>query len=177
MIRKTDHDTDRPVPTVRRRRARRALLALAVLASLALPAAAVSFLRPAPAGEPPLAIAWAEQRLDLSDMQKARIRAILADHREELVAELKSVEEARRDLFEAIHSHPFSEPQVRQASAAVATVAEELAVTRAEIGDEIYDVLTPEQQAEAEQIREDVEALIATLVERLRSALLSHLDV
>lgn len=132
----------------------------------------------APAGglrQLPPAIERTVARLDLTPEQQQEIRAILASHKRELTVELRAVGGARQLLFEAIHADPFDEAAIRDAAALVAAAEAELAVTRGVVVSEVRVVLTPEQQAEVEemlaQARDFVEAVIEVL--RARFALLA----
>ena len=99
-------------------------------------------------------------KLNLSEEQRAAIRAIIESHATTLEALVSQEIATRTALTDAIRQPQVSEVAVRDASAAVAAVDVELAVERAEIFAEIEDTLTPEQRAK-----------LASVQERLRQAL------
>ncbi len=99
-------------------------------------------------------------KLNLSEEQRAAIRAIIESHAPTLESLVSQEIATRSALIEAIRQPQVSEDAVREASAAVAAVDVELAVERAEIFAEIEDTLTPEQRAK-----------LASVQERLRQAL------
>lgn len=150
-----------------------AAVAAVLIAAVALPALA-RLPRPGAFGQP-LLVERLAARLDLSDAQKAEIRGILRAHAPELAAEARRVADGRKALFATIHTHPPVEAEVRVAAAAVAAAEADLAVSRAQVADEVYGVLTPEQQAEADEIRADLVAFLEGIGERLRAALLDGL--
>lgn len=100
------------------------------------------------------------KKLNLTEEQRAAIRAILASHAASLETLAQQEITARTALTEAIRQPEVNEPAVREASAAVAAVDVELSVERAEIFAEIADTLTPEQRAK-----------LGSVQERLRQAL------
>ena len=119
-----------------------------------------------PAG-PAGVIVEAIERLDLSAAQRAEIREIVAGHREELAAEIGAVRSARSALFDQIHADTFDEGAVRVQSAAVAAAEAELAVTRAQLVQELRAVLTAEQRAEAAAMRDTAKTLVGTVIDAI----------
>ena len=99
-------------------------------------------------------------KLNLSDEQRAAIRAIIESHAAALDTLVSQELDSRSALIAAIRQPQVDEASVREASAAVAAIDVELAVERAEIVAEIEDTLTPEQRAK-----------LASVQERLRQAL------
>ncbi len=154
------------------------LLALAVTCALGtLVAEAV----PAPA---PLAEGWLapgsilqrlNDRLELSDDQVTDIRGTLAARGPEVAADLVAVKTARLELFDAIHQHPSSEEAVLSAAAQLAGAEAELALQRAEIVTGVYDVLTPDQQAELERIEQEAKTLVESVASVLMAAVRTRL--
>ncbi len=110
----------------------------------------------------------AMDRLDLRAEQRRQVEAILAGHRAELRQELDAVMDAREAQFAAIHDRPFDEAKIRAAASVLGAAAADLAVTRGEIANEVRAVLSPEQQAELEEMLDDFRALAGSLGERSR---------
>lgn len=94
------------------------------------------------------------ERLDLSSEQRDQIRDIRESYRDQTEALMDSVRAARLELHDSIHAELFDESAVRAAAARVGEVEADLAVVRAQIANDIRQVLTPEQVAEALELRE-----------------------
>jgi protein CpxP len=101
---------------------------------------------------------WAGRELGLTDAQKDQIRSILQSHRTELQAYGDRMRDARQALQAAIGADPIDDNAIRQASAGVAAVEADMAVARAHIRGEIWQVLTPDQQAKAKQLQAQFQA-------------------
>lgn len=89
--------------------------------------------------------------LDLSDTQREQVRTIMQSHREELSAAQQRQHAATRALHEATQG--TDEAAIRQRGEDVGTAFAEAAVLRSRVRNEVWAVLTPEQQAKAEQLR------------------------
>jgi Spy/CpxP family protein refolding chaperone len=89
------------------------------------------------------------RRLQLTPDQREQVRQILQGHRPDFQILLQRAMKARRALFGAVYLDPFDEGIIRNLSADVAAVQADEAVLRATIRTQIFDVLTPEQQARA----------------------------
>ncbi len=93
-------------------------------------------------------------RLDLSEGQREQIRTIRESYREEIEGLTESLATARLVVRGRIHSDAFDETAIREAVLEAAAVEADLAVLRARIASEVHQVLTPEQLAEAREMRE-----------------------
>lgn len=151
-----------------------AVLTLTVLPVLGA-APALAFDGPAPAvrvmhgmSTVLMQVAGLPAKLDLTDEQKQEIKAILASHKDELAVLAAAEKTTRTALHTAIRQLSVNEKNVRQASAAVAKVDADLAVTRAQIYSEIYAVLTPDQRAELAAAIQEVQSSVASLIETLK---------
>jgi protein CpxP len=92
-------------------------------------------------------------QLGLSDQQRQQVRTVMEQHREELRALGEKVGAAHKAQHDAVMAVPFDEGQVRARANELAAVQADMAVLRARIHNEVFQVLTPEQQAKAEQLR------------------------
>jgi protein CpxP len=92
------------------------------------------------------------ERLNLSDAQKEQIKAITDSHRDELKALGDRHMAASDALHTAVMATPFDESTIRSRSADLAVVEADMAVSRARIHNEMWQVLTAEQQAQAQQL-------------------------
>jgi len=91
-------------------------------------------------------------RLGLSDAQQDQIKSIVQSHRDEWKTLGGRAAAARKALNDATAADPIDENAIRQASAGVAAVQADSAVARAHVRSEIFQVLTPDQQAQARQL-------------------------
>jgi Spy/CpxP family protein refolding chaperone len=93
-------------------------------------------------------------QLELSESQREQIRAAHEVYREDVEALSDLMGVARRDLQEQIQAGSFDETAIREASSRVAAVGADLAVLRARIHSDVRQILTPEQAAKADELRE-----------------------
>lgn len=106
--------------------------------------------------------------LDLTDAQREQVRQLTEQHREQTRGLFERAQAARVAQRQAMDTVPFSEPQIRAATQAVAEAETELAVQQARLRSEIYALLTPEQQQRAEKMRADREAQMKERQQRPR---------
>ena len=95
----------------------------------------------------------AMSRLDLTDDQRSRVRQITESHREEQRAIADRARQAHAALREVTEGGTFDEAAVRARAADVANVEADMAVARARIFSEVYQILTPEQQAKLKTLQ------------------------
>ncbi len=89
--------------------------------------------------------------LDLSETQREQVRTIMQSHREESRAAQQRHATAMRALQDATRG--TDEAAIRQQGEAVGAAVADAAVLRSRIRADVWAVLTPEQQAKAEQLR------------------------
>lgn len=94
-------------------------------------------------------------RLDLSRAQRDQVRAILDRHRDERMALRDRVRDQRGERLEQGLLLPFDEAAVRARAEERARLMVETEVARARVASEVLAVLTPEQRAELEKLREE----------------------
>ncbi|MQA28752.1 MAG: periplasmic heavy metal sensor [Luteitalea sp.] len=97
------------------------------------------------------------QRLDLTDAQKERVKTIVESHRDEMRATFDRGLKARAALDVAIGGDTFDEATVRTRAAEVATIDTDAAVSRARVFNEVYQILTPEQQTKLREIQAEMQ--------------------
>jgi protein CpxP len=97
-------------------------------------------------------------QLNLSDDQRQEIRRIMDQHRTERQALMQRLHESRRAQADAVRAVPADEAAIRARSAEVAKVETDAALLRARVHGEIFNVLTPDQQAKAKELRAEREA-------------------
>jgi protein CpxP len=95
-------------------------------------------------------------RLDLTDAQQERVKGIVDSHREETRALGDRAMKARDALETAIAGDTFDEAAVRTRAAEIAAVEADMAVARARVYAEVYQVLTPDQQSKLKEVQADM---------------------
>jgi protein CpxP len=112
--------------------------------------------------------AFALGRLDLSDEQRTKVRAIMDAHQEEL----RSIGERQRTASQALRqaetAETLDEGLVRVRAAELAAVEADAAVARARLHAEVFQVLTPEQQTRAREMQSRMEERAGAARERMR---------
>ncbi|MCE2541231.1 MAG: Spy/CpxP family protein refolding chaperone [Acidobacteria bacterium] len=106
---------------------------------------------PAGALLPPL------RRLDLTDEQREQVRTAIGESREAARTNLRETRAAREALAEATASATVDEDRIRTLAAELGRLAGDAAVRRAQVYAAVWRILTPEQQARAEEIRAERE--------------------
>lgn len=92
-------------------------------------------------------------RLGLTDAQKTQVKSIVESHRAAWKALADRAFQAHQALNAAIDADTVDEGAIRSAAAGVAAVDADMAVARAHARAEIFQVLTPDQQAQAKQLQ------------------------
>ena len=103
-------------------------------------------------GMGPLMPGLLSPRLGLTDAQKEQIKGVVEARGEEWKAVSERMRTARQALDEAINSDAVNEALIRQLSADVAAVEADANVARARVRAEVFQFLTPEQQALAREM-------------------------
>jgi Spy/CpxP family protein refolding chaperone len=164
-------------PTTRTRRTSLAVVSLSTavaLAAAALPATAAirgalrgkRTLKAEPAREmsPLTVLSDLLGRLDLTDEQGQQVRAILSEHKEELLAIAAAEHAGRAALRQAIHRPAVDVGAVTAAAGVIARADVQLSLERAQIFAAVYAVLTDAQRAELAAFAAEVKT---TITERL----------
>ena len=95
----------------------------------------------------------AANRLGLTDAQKQQMKSIRQSHREELRALAERLATARTSLRDAMTADSVDEAAIRQRNADFAAVQADIDVARARERADMYQVLTPDQQAQAKALQ------------------------
>ena len=91
--------------------------------------------------------------LDLTDAQREQVRGIMSARQADFKAigdRLKTAHEARR---QAVTRVPVDENEIRARVSEASAVEADFAILRARIHEQVYQVLTPEQQAKARTLQ------------------------
>ena len=106
---------------------------------------------PAGAFLPPL------RRLELTDEQREQVRTAIGESRESARTHARATRTARETLAEAVTTGAVDEDRLRTLGAELGRLAGDAAVRRAQVYAAVWQILTPEQQARAEEIRAERE--------------------
>ena len=92
------------------------------------------------------------RRLDLTDEQREQVRTAIGGSREAARTNLRETRAAREALAEATASATVDEDRIRTLAAELGRLAGDAGVRRAQVYAAVWRILTPEQQALAEEI-------------------------
>ncbi len=93
------------------------------------------------------------ERLNLSDAQKDQVKAIVESHRDEMRSAGDRARTAHEALDAAINADTFDEATIRARSNDVAAVDADMVVMQARLRSEVFQILTPDQKAQAKQLQ------------------------
>ena len=91
-------------------------------------------------------------RLELTEDQRAEAEALMTERHDGMKTEIDQIRKAQAALAEAIHAAEFDEMAIREAAAVVAALESDLAVERGMANQEFRKILTPDQQAELDEM-------------------------
>lgn len=94
------------------------------------------------------------QQLNLTDQQKTQVKQIWANHRESMTPIANQLRSKRQELRQSIQGATFDEALVTQKLTEMAGLKAKLVGERFKIRQETLSVLTPEQKAKLDQMRE-----------------------
>ena len=86
------------------------------------------------------------EQLNLTDAQKDQVKGIVDAHRADVQALMERLGTARRNLESAISADVADEGAIRARAGDVASVDADMAVMRARIRGQVFQILTPDQQ-------------------------------
>jgi Spy/CpxP family protein refolding chaperone len=93
------------------------------------------------------------QRLQITDEQRTQIQSIVQTEKSLLQPHMQALRETRQQLREATRDGVYDENQVRELVAQQTQALGELLVARHRVEAQIYEILTPAQREELEQLR------------------------
>jgi periplasmic protein CpxP/Spy len=96
-------------------------------------------------------------QLNLSDDQRQEIRRIMDEHRTERQSVMQRLREARKAQADAVQAVPADESAIRARSAELSKAETDAALLRAKVHTAIFNVLTPDQQTKAKELRAERE--------------------
>jgi periplasmic protein CpxP/Spy len=108
------------------------------------------------------------ETLQLTDEQKSAIDGLFAANRESARSQLQRFQEQRQLLRNAAQARPFDEAAVRFQAQELASLQAEMMVQRIAVMNQVSTVLTAEQKAKLQQLREERKARFQEWRERHR---------
>ncbi len=93
------------------------------------------------------------RRLGLTDSQKEQVKGIMQTHRDEWKSLAGRAFAAHNALHEAVTADTIDDKMIRQRSADVAAVQADMVVAGAHARSEVFQLLTPEQQAQVKSLQ------------------------
>jgi protein CpxP len=106
--------------------------------------------------------------LDLTDAQREQVRGIMTARQSEFRALHERLRTARQAEQAAVTRVPVDENEVRTRAAELSAVQADFAVLRARVHEQVFQVLTPEQQARAKTIAAERQKRRSDRMERRR---------
>ena len=133
-----------------------AVAALLILTSITVVAAQ----GPGPGGKGPNArgsqgdqLRRALSRLDLSEDQKASIKALFESNKDSMQAERETLRAARQALRAQMQSESFDEAAIRNLAGQAGAAEVEMAVARASLHNQVRQLLTDEQRGQLKEMQ------------------------
>jgi protein CpxP len=108
------------------------------------------------------------RQLDLTDEQRQQVRGILEARRDDFRSVGERLRTAARAQQEAVRRVPVDETEVRARASELATAQADMAVLRARVHEQVYQVLTPDQQTKLQTLRAEREKRRAERLERMK---------
>jgi protein CpxP len=105
-------------------------------------------------------------QLELSDAQREQVKAVMQRHREDMETVGRRLREAHDAQRNAVESVPVNEGLIRSASQSLATAQTDMALLQARIHTDVWNLLTPDQQAKAKELKAQREARAKERAER-----------
>jgi len=90
--------------------------------------------------------------LDLSEAQQVQIKEVFAGEREAMQPYREQMRESRQQMHDLVQSDSFDEARIRSLAAQTSGAKVEMMVSKARTFNQIYNLLTPEQQALAKKL-------------------------
>jgi Spy/CpxP family protein refolding chaperone len=134
---------------------RYAIVGAALLSIAALVGTATVFAQGGQHGHRGFGVMGGLQELGLSPDQQQQVKNTMASHRDEFKALRDRSRNAHQAQRAAIEQVPVNEDLIRSTSTAVAAADADMAVLRAKVHEQVFSLLTPEQQTKAKQLRAD----------------------
>ena len=106
--------------------------------------------------------------LDLTDAQREQVRGIMTARQADFKAIGDRLHAAREAEQQAVTRVPVDENEIRARVSELAAVQADFAILRGRVHEQVYQVLTPEQQAKAKTLAAERQKRRAERVERFK---------
>lgn len=113
-------------------------------------------------------LGFALRQLELSDTQREQVRGVMQSHEAEFRELGERMRTTRQALDAAISADTVDESAIRGKSAEWAAVEADGAVLRARVRQEVFNLLTPEQQTKAKELQTQLQRRIKQRGDRIR---------
>jgi protein CpxP len=113
-------------------------------------------------------LGFALRQLELTDTQREQVRGVMQSHESELRELGERLRTTREALDAAISADTVDESTIRAKSAEWAAVEADGAVLRARVRQEVFNMLTPEQQAKAKELKAQMQQRMKQRGDRIR---------
>ena len=100
------------------------------------------------------------RQLDMTDAQRDQVQSIVSESREASQPLTDQLMTTRRALNDAVTAEVVNEGGIRALAGQLATLEGDLAVARAYVNAQIWQLLTPDQQAQLRELKADAEERI-----------------
>lgn len=105
-------------------------------------------------------------RLELTEAQREQVRDIMERYQEQMRATGRQLHEAHEAQRAAVEAIPVNEGLIRSTTQALANAQTEMALLHARIHNDVWAILTPEQQEKAKQLKGERESRLKQRLER-----------
>ncbi|MFN8062118.1 MAG: Spy/CpxP family protein refolding chaperone [Vicinamibacterales bacterium] len=106
--------------------------------------------------------------LDLSDEQRTQVRAIFDRHKDEFKTVGDRMRQALKAQHDAVVADQPDETEIRARGAELGAAGTEVALLASRVHGEVFQILTPEQQAKAKKLREEMQQRMEERASRIR---------
>jgi periplasmic protein CpxP/Spy len=93
-------------------------------------------------------------QLELTDAQRQQVRDVMQRHREQMQAAGTKLREAHAAQRAAIEAVPVNEALIRSTSQALANAQTDMALAQARVHNDVWGLLTPDQQQKAKELKD-----------------------
>jgi periplasmic protein CpxP/Spy len=108
------------------------------------------------------------RQLELTDAQREQLRAVMQSHQAEFTEIGDRIRTAHEALDAVVSADSVDESAIRARSADVAAIQADAAVLRAKVHQEVFSLLTAEQQAKAKELRTQAQTRMKERASRMR---------
>jgi protein CpxP len=120
-------------------------------------------------GGPAGAIGLPVRELNLSDTQQDQIKDIVQRRRDEMRTAQDHLRAARDAQRKAVETVPVDEGAIRAVTQQLADAETDMAILQARVHSEVWSVLTPDQQAQAQKLESSRESRIQNREQRFQN--------